>query len=88
MADIETNSGRSLQYNIQPVATAQWSEAVKVRLGLSCTLPWMHRVACWPSARRLMQWRWRWRWLVPVSHRYHEYNYAAFKTYNSSLNSV
>lgn len=32
MADIEASSGRSLQYTMQPVATAQWSEAVKVRL--------------------------------------------------------
>lgn len=31
MADIETNSGRSLHFTVQPVATAQWSEAVKVR---------------------------------------------------------
>lgn len=31
MADIEANSGRSLQYSLVPVATAQWSEAVKVR---------------------------------------------------------
>lgn len=32
MSDIEANSGIGLQYTVQPVAQAEWSDAVKVSM--------------------------------------------------------